>query len=100
MYASLRSFLIAYYFKLTKTDYRNILFPCYIYFLKKYVSVLLDTLNRRVEELYNLVAMAAPENWMQPPQQANATCPGLEYLTMVDQLLVHQKVELLEGKIT
>lgn len=25
--------------------------------------------------------------------------PGLEYLTMIDQLIVHQKVELLEGII-
>ena len=32
----------------------------------------------------------------QPVPQGNCP-PGLEYLTMVDQLLVHQKVELLEG---
>lgn len=35
------------------------------------------------------------------PQQPNiSNCPpGLEYLTAVDQLLVHQKVELLEGNL-
>ena len=38
-------------------------------------------------------------NWMQRPQTI-PNCPeGLEYLTQVDQLLVHQQVELLEGKI-
>ncbi|XP_032786242.2 phospholipid scramblase 2 [Daphnia magna] len=38
--------------------------------------------------------------WMplQPQHQQNRSCPpGLEYLTAVDQLLVHQKVELLEA---
>ena len=35
--------------------------------------------------------------WM-PAPQAPADCPpGLEYLTQIDQLLVHQQVELLEG---
>ena len=35
---------------------------------------------------------------MEMPQQAPANCPpGLEYLTLVDQLLVKQKVELLEA---
>ena len=35
--------------------------------------------------------------WMQaPPPPANCP-PGLEYLTQVDQLLIKQQVELLEG---
>lgn len=34
---------------------------------------------------------------MNIPQGPPNCPPGLEYLTMIDQLLVHQKVEILEG---
>lgn len=44
--------------------------------------------------------MAAPPQqvqWMPPPQETIPGCPpGLEYLTQIDQLLVHQQIELLE----
>ena len=36
--------------------------------------------------------------WMPSPQVSNCP-PGLEYLTQIDQILVQQKVELLEGKL-
>ena len=35
--------------------------------------------------------------WSPPPAPRTGCPPGLEYLTMVDQLLIHQQVELLEG---
>ena len=35
-----------------------------------------------------------------PPGVNNNCPPGLEYLTQIDQLLVHQQVELLEGMYT
>ncbi|KAF2883007.1 hypothetical protein ILUMI_23145 [Ignelater luminosus] len=35
--------------------------------------------------------------WMNMPQSVVNCPPGLEYLTMIDHLLVHQKVELLEA---
>jgi len=43
---------------------------------------------------------AAPaQNWMTMPD-GNFSCPpGLEYLTQIDQVLVQQQVELLEGKL-
>lgn len=40
---------------------------------------------------------AASGGWMNMPQGIPNCPPGLEYLTMIDQLLVHQKVELLEA---
>ncbi|KZS02914.1 Phospholipid scramblase 2 [Daphnia magna] len=46
------------------------------------------------------IGFAGALEWMplQPQHQQNRSCPpGLEYLTAVDQLLVHQKVELLEA---
>lgn len=36
-------------------------------------------------------------NWMQAPPVPENCPPGLEYLTQIDQLLIKQQVELLEG---
>ena len=37
---------------------------------------------------------------MPAPEQTIPGCPpGLEYLTTIDQLLVHQQVELFEGTL-
>lgn len=36
-------------------------------------------------------------SWMNTPQNTINCPPGLEYLTMIDHLLVAQKVELMEG---
>ncbi|XP_041975169.1 phospholipid scramblase 2 isoform X1 [Aricia agestis] len=38
-----------------------------------------------------------PGGWMTIPQGLSNCPPGLEYLSMIDKLLVHQKVELLEA---
>lgn len=40
----------------------------------------------------------APAQMMAAPQAPPDCPPGLEYLTQVDQILVHQEVELLEGE--
>ena len=41
-----------------------------------------------------------PVQWMSAPQETIPGCPpGLEYLTQIDQLLVHQQVELLESML-
>ena len=49
--------------------------------------------------LYMIVVAGQGAGWMQAPQPPPNCPPGLEYLTMVDQLLIHQQVELLEGKL-
>lgn len=41
--------------------------------------------------------ITAGQNWMTIPQGIPNCPPGLEYLTTIDQLLVHQKVEMLEA---
>ncbi|XP_038076562.1 phospholipid scramblase 2-like isoform X2 [Patiria miniata] len=38
----------------------------------------------------------APAQWMPAPQPVSNCPPGLEYLSQIDQLLVHQQVELFE----
>ena len=53
-----------------------------------------------LNSLFPVLGFAAPGQgqWMQaPPAPANCP-PGLEYLTQIDQLLVKQQVELLEGE--
>ena len=43
--------------------------------------------------------VAPPQaQWMARPQMIPGCPPGLEYLAQIDQLLVKQQVELLEGK--
>ena len=37
--------------------------------------------------------------WMPAPQAPLGCPPGLEYLTTIDQVVVQQQIELLEGKI-
>jgi len=40
----------------------------------------------------------APVQWMVAPRAIYGVPRGLEYLSQVDQLLVHQQVELLESE--
>lgn len=43
------------------------------------------------------MAAKAEPNWMPAPEETIPGCPpGLEYLTKIDQLLIHQQVELFE----
>ncbi|XP_041772576.1 phospholipid scramblase 2 isoform X2 [Anopheles merus] len=44
-----------------------------------------------------VMGQPVPGGWMPIPQGIPNCPPGLEYLTAIDQLLVHQKVELLEA---
>jgi len=44
------------------------------------------------------MAMQPVVQWMAPPASIPGVAPGLEYLTQIDQLLVHQQIELMEGK--
>nr|XP_002131402.1 phospholipid scramblase 1-like [Ciona intestinalis] len=43
------------------------------------------------------MAQQQQQQWMQMPQSVPGCPPGLEYLTQLDQLLVHQQVELFEA---
>ena len=45
----------------------------------------------------SLPGVTQPVNWMPRPTEIIPGCPpGLEYLTQLDQILVHQQVELFE----
>jgi len=37
--------------------------------------------------------------WMAPPPSMPGVAPGLEYLSQIDQLLVHQQIEIMESKL-
>lgn len=65
-------------------------------FSYKYVSYK----NRYVYfRLYCIDFIFAGDQWMQMTMQPPPNCPpGLEYLTQIDQLIVKQQVELLEGE--
>ncbi|XP_028156275.1 phospholipid scramblase 1 isoform X3 [Ostrinia furnacalis] len=45
----------------------------------------------------SFLLMRKKGGWMTIPQGVNNCPPGLEYLSLINQLLVHQKVELLEA---
>jgi hypothetical protein len=44
-----------------------------------------------------LILSTGDQQWMPKPNGGNCP-PGLEYLTQVDQILVHQMVEILESR--
>ena len=57
-----------------------------------------------VYNVFSLLLLVAADKeivWMQPPPEAEAGSgcpPGLEYLTQIDQLIVAQQMELVEGE--
>ena len=64
-------------------------------------AILENSSNLFQEPAYGFASSQAhrPETqWMQKPQAPYGCPPGLEYLSQINQLLVHQQVELLEGK--
>lgn len=69
-----------------------------------YKSFILEknhTINTKICNFTLCYVSGAPPGrsqvWMQAPQPPPNCPPGLEYLTQIDQLLIKQEVELLEG---
>lgn len=78
---------------------------CYSNGTSNLMGCWLDTcttyLSRKCDFQKNHVSHAGLQNvqqmWVARPEPIAGCPPGLEYLTMVDQLLVKQQIELLEG---
>ncbi|KAI0214966.1 Phospholipid scramblase 2 [Lamellibrachia satsuma] len=58
-------------------------------------QICVDVVTTRLVDGARGATMSYP-GWSPPPAPRTGCPPGLEYLTMVDQLLIHQQVELLE----
>lgn len=64
---------------------------------KKCVYWLIGYLLSILPNIFLHCNLLSPGGWMTVPQGLSNCPPGLEYLSMIDGLLVHQKVELLEA---
>lgn len=54
--------------------------------------------NSIIMRLPLIIIVVSEPNWMPVPEETIPGCPpGLEYLTKIDQLLVHQQIEVFEG---
>lgn len=69
------------------------------FYPKNYISLNVESCVR-IATILPVLGYAAPgqSQWMQAPPAPTNCPPGLEYLTQIDQLLVKQQVELLEGE--
>ncbi len=68
-----------------------------VIFIESLFSVLQNTMY--VYTILFLVAEKPAPPLMPAPELIPGCPPGLEYLTQIDQLLVHQQIELLESKL-
>ena len=69
-------------------------------FLPDYILYLVDLCcSKDVIRAITLAGVPGQMNWMPAPQAPMGCPPGLEYLTAIDQVLVQQQIELLEGTL-
>ena len=82
-------------------DYSNLHWICFL-FMQGFLNIL-DSCDNTVYEncglLECMLLCFSAAQWMAPPQAPPNCPPGLEYLALVDQLLVQQKTELVEGML-